>query len=63
MRAHARSKGYTLSEYCVRKVVSGGGSGKKAAPEVLGDPIAVASERAVFDLIGFPWVPPTQRET
>jgi DNA polymerase/3'-5' exonuclease PolX len=62
MRAHARAKGYTLSEYCVR-TVTGGGTGKKATPEVFGEPIAVASERDVFDLIGFPWVPSTQRET
>uniref|UniRef100_A0A914VLV9 DNA polymerase n=1 Tax=Plectus sambesii TaxID=2011161 RepID=A0A914VLV9_9BILA len=53
MRATALDKGYTLNEYCIRKL-----SSDKATP---GEKLPVTSERDVFDYIGMEYKEPNER--
>lgn len=52
MRAHALENGYTINEYCIRKLDAAG---------VPGDPLPVSSERDIFDYIDFPFKKPEER--
>lgn len=52
MRATALDVGFTLNEYCLRPVGSTG---------IPGEPVAVATERDVFDAIGMDYREPSER--
>ncbi|EFA74984.1 hypothetical protein PPL_12018 [Heterostelium album PN500] len=54
MRAIALSKGYTLSEYSINKILGAGANNKS-------EDIIVHSERGIFDIIGMKYYAPTQR--
>ncbi|KAL1139849.1 hypothetical protein AAG570_006826 [Ranatra chinensis] len=52
MRAHALQNGFTLNEYCLRRMGSTG---------VPGEPLPVSSEEDIFDYINYPYKTPTER--
>jgi len=52
MRAHAQSNGFTLNEYCLRRV------GSTGAP---GEPLPLSSEEDIFDYMDYPYRRPEER--
>ncbi len=52
MRAHALNNGYTLNEYCLRRMGSTG---------VPGEPVPLTCEEDIFDYIDYPYKKPEER--
>lgn len=52
MRTHAMNNGFTLNEYCLRRVGSGG---------IAGEPLPVTSEEDIFAYMDYPYKKPTER--
>lgn len=52
MRAHALNNGYTLNEYCIRRI------GSTGTP---GEPLPVSCEEDIFDYIDYPYKKPDER--
>lgn len=52
MRGHAQSNGFTLNEYCLRRV------GSTGAP---GEPLPVTCEEDIFDYMDYPYKKPQER--
>lgn len=52
MRSHALSKGYTLNEYSLRRILANGKPGR---------PMKITNEKDIFDIIDFPYIKPEER--